>query len=71
MTVRVASSRLIGRSAELAVLETALADAADGRLSVAFVAREVRRLAEVDPPGPPRANAARRRAAAATPRQDG
>jgi hypothetical protein len=40
MTVRVASSRLIGRSAELAVLETALADAADGRPSVAFVARE-------------------------------
>jgi hypothetical protein len=27
------------------------------------IAREVRRLAEVDPPGPPRANAARKRSA--------
>jgi len=40
MTVRVASSRLTGRSAELAVLETARADAADGRPSLAFVAGE-------------------------------
>jgi ATP/maltotriose-dependent transcriptional regulator MalT len=37
---RVTSSRLIGRSAELAELEAALADAADGRASVAFVAGE-------------------------------
>ena len=35
------------------------------------IAREVRRLAEVDPPGPPRANAARRRSASAKHRQDG
>ena len=35
------------------------------------IAREVRRLAEVDPPGPPRANAGRRRPASAKPRQDG
>jgi hypothetical protein len=35
------------------------------------IAREVRRLAEVDPPGPPRVNAARRRSVSATPRQDG
>jgi len=34
------------------------------------IAREVRRLAEVDPPGPPRVNA-RRRSASATPRQHG
>ena len=34
------------------------------------VAREVRLLAEVDPPGPPRARARRRRTAAAKPRQD-
>jgi ATP/maltotriose-dependent transcriptional regulator MalT len=40
MTTRVASSRLIGRSAELAELEAALADAAEGRPSVAFVAGE-------------------------------
>jgi DNA-binding CsgD family transcriptional regulator/tetratricopeptide (TPR) repeat protein len=40
MTRRVASSRLIGRSAELAELEAALADAAEGRPSVAFVAGE-------------------------------
>jgi predicted ATPase len=37
---RVTSSRLIGRSAELAELEAALADAAAGRASVAFVAGE-------------------------------
>ncbi len=35
------------------------------------IAREVRRLAEVDPPGPPRANAGRRRSGSATLRQDG
>jgi hypothetical protein len=35
------------------------------------IAREVRRLAEVDPPGPPRANAGRRRSASATLRQGG
>ena len=35
------------------------------------IAREVRRLAEVDPPGPPRANAGRRRSTSATLRQDG
>src|SRR5919204_1627388 len=40
MTTRVASSRLIGRSAELAELEAALADAAEGRPSCAFVAGE-------------------------------
>jgi DNA-binding CsgD family transcriptional regulator/tetratricopeptide (TPR) repeat protein len=40
MTTRVASSRLIGRSAELAELEAALGDAAEGRPSVAFVAGE-------------------------------
>src|SRR5688500_5275426 len=40
MTARVASSRLIGRSAELAELEAALADAAEGRPSPAFVAGE-------------------------------
>src|SRR3954451_13570493 len=40
MTARVASSRLIGRSAALAELEAALADAADGRPSVAVVAGE-------------------------------
>ena len=40
MATRVASHRLIGRSAELAELEAALADAADGRPSVAFVAGE-------------------------------
>ena len=34
------------------------------------IAREVRRLAEVDPPGPPRANAGRRRSASTTLRQD-
>jgi len=35
------------------------------------IAREVRRLAEVDAPGPPRANAGRRRSASTKPRQDG
>jgi hypothetical protein len=35
------------------------------------VAREVRLLAEVDPPGPPRANAGRKRSASAKPRHDG
>jgi hypothetical protein len=35
------------------------------------IAREVRRLAEVDPPGPPRANADRRRSGSATLQQDG
>ena len=40
MTSRVTSSRLIGRSAELAELEAALADAAGGRPSLAFVAGE-------------------------------
>src|ERR687895_2597937 len=40
MTARVASSRLIGRSSELAELEAALADAAQGRPSLAFVAGE-------------------------------
>lgn len=39
MTARVASSRLIGRSAEFAEF-AALADAADGRPSLAFVAGE-------------------------------
>ena len=38
MGTRVASSRLIGRRAELEALEAALAEAADGRPSVAFVA---------------------------------
>ena len=38
MSTRVTSSRLIGRTAELAELEAALADAADGRPSLAFVA---------------------------------
>jgi hypothetical protein len=35
------------------------------------IAREVRRLAEVDPPGPPRANAGRTRSGSANLRQDG
>ena len=34
------------------------------------IAREVRRLAEVDPPGPSRANAGRRRSPSAKPRHD-
>jgi ATP/maltotriose-dependent transcriptional regulator MalT len=38
MGTRVASSRMIGRQAELETLEAALAEAADGRPSVAFVA---------------------------------
>jgi DNA-binding CsgD family transcriptional regulator/tetratricopeptide (TPR) repeat protein len=40
MAARVTSSRLIGRAAELAELEAALADAAEGRPSLAFVAGE-------------------------------
>ena len=40
MATRVSSTRLIGRAAELAELEAALADAADGRPSIAFVAGE-------------------------------
>jgi DNA-binding CsgD family transcriptional regulator/tetratricopeptide (TPR) repeat protein len=40
MNTRVASSRMIGRSAELGQLEMALRDAAAGRGSVAFVAGE-------------------------------
>jgi ATP/maltotriose-dependent transcriptional regulator MalT len=40
VATRVTSSRLIGRAAELAELEAALADAADGRPSLAFVAGE-------------------------------
>ena len=35
------------------------------------IAREVRRLAEVDPPGPPRAHAGRGRSASSTLPQDG
>ena len=35
------------------------------------IAREVRRLAEVDPPGPPRASAGRRRSGSAKLGQDG
>jgi DNA-binding CsgD family transcriptional regulator/tetratricopeptide (TPR) repeat protein len=40
MATRMTSSRLIGRAAELAELEAALRDAADGRPSLAFVAGE-------------------------------
>src|ERR671930_1937465 len=40
MNRRVASSRMIGRSAELAELEAALAEAADGRASLVLVAGE-------------------------------
>ena len=40
MATRMTSSRLIGRVAELAELEAALRDAADGRPSLAFVAGE-------------------------------
>jgi predicted ATPase len=40
MPGRVSSSRLVGRAAELAELEAALADAAEGRPTVAFVAGE-------------------------------
>jgi DNA-binding CsgD family transcriptional regulator len=40
MSTRVTSSRLIGRGAELAALEAALDDAADGRPGIAFVAGE-------------------------------
>ena len=39
-STRVTSSRLIGRAAELAELEAALAEAADGRPSIAFLAGE-------------------------------
>ena len=53
LTARVASHRLIGRSGELAALEAALADAAEGRPSLAFVAGEsgvgkTRLLAELE-----------------------
>ena len=40
MATRVTSTRLIGRAAELAELEAALADAADGRPSIVFLAGE-------------------------------
>ena len=40
VATRMTSSRLIGRAAELAELEAALHDAADGRPSLAFVAGE-------------------------------
>src|SRR5215208_5624469 len=40
VATRMTSSRLIGRVAELAELEAALHDAADGRPSLAFVAGE-------------------------------
>ena len=40
MAARVTSTRLIGRAAELAELEAALADAADGRPSMVFLAGE-------------------------------
>jgi DNA-binding CsgD family transcriptional regulator/tetratricopeptide (TPR) repeat protein len=40
MSTRVTSSRIIGRTAELAELEAALADATDGRPSLAFIAGE-------------------------------
>ena len=40
MATRMTSSRLIGRVAELAELEAAFGDAADGRPSLAFVAGE-------------------------------
>jgi predicted ATPase len=40
VSTRVTSSRLIGRTAELAELEAALADAASARPSLAFVAGE-------------------------------
>ena len=40
MAARVTSSRLIGRAAELAELEAALADAADERPSIVFLAGE-------------------------------
>ena len=40
VATRMTSSRLIGRATELAELEAALRDAADGRPSLAFVAGE-------------------------------
>ncbi|HEX6389496.1 MAG TPA: ATP-binding protein, partial [Solirubrobacteraceae bacterium] len=40
MAARVSSTRIVGRSAELAELEAALQDAAEGRPSLAFVAGE-------------------------------
>src|SRR5918995_6792652 len=40
MAARVSSSRLIGRAAELAELEAALAEAAGGRPSIVFLAGE-------------------------------
>jgi predicted ATPase len=40
MAVSVTCSRLVGRARELAELEAALADALDGRPSLAFVAGE-------------------------------
>src|ERR1044071_9959177 len=53
MSTRVSSSRLIGRTAELAALEAALADATEGQASIAFVAGEsgvgkTRLLAELE-----------------------
>src|SRR3954464_6417923 len=53
MSTRVSSSRLIGRAAELAALEAALADACLAQPSVAFVAGEsgvgkTRLLAELE-----------------------
>src|SRR4051812_34522258 len=53
MSTRVTSSRLIGRTAELAQLEAALADACDGQAAIAFVAGEsgvgkTRLLAELE-----------------------
>ena len=52
---------------ELDTAEEALHTAHD----LLAIAREVRRLAEVDPPGPPSANAAGERSASATLGQDG
>jgi ATP/maltotriose-dependent transcriptional regulator MalT len=53
MTTRVSSARLIGRAAELAALEAALADACNNQPSIAFVAGEsgvgkTRLLAELE-----------------------
>ena len=53
MATRVTSTRLVGRTGELAELEAALAEAADGRPSLAFVAGEsgvgkTRLLAELE-----------------------
>ena len=52
---------------ELDSAEEALHSARD----LLAIAREVRRLAEVDPPGPPRANAGRKRTGSAKLRQAG